>query len=129
MQIAVPRANNQPATDVYASGPKSVAPKLPRALFTYVFSGRMLRAEIGLKSTDGVIHDYLLDRGRLKQVTPPAVVLREGDGTVVTVPTAPFIHVKINGKDGSYTQLHRGMMATTMHDGDKPADQIWATGK
>lgn len=128
MQVAVPQANNQPATDVYASGAKASWPKVPRSVISSVFSGKMLRAEIGLKSADGVIHDYFLDRGRIKQVTALAVVLREADGNIVTVPTAPFIRVKINGKDASYTQLRRGMMATTMHDRDKPADQIWATG-
>jgi hypothetical protein len=39
------------------------------------------------------------------------------------------VRVKVNGKSASYAQLRRGMMATTMHDGEKPAEQIWATGK
>jgi hypothetical protein len=37
--------------------------------------------------------------------------------------------VKLNGKNASFLQLRKGMMATTIRDGDKPAEQIFATGK
>jgi hypothetical protein len=126
MQVAVPRSNDGPADTVYASSTKT-APKLPRAIVTSLFSGRLLRAEIGFKDT--ALHDYLLDRGRIKQINGPTITLRESDGSFVTVSTAPTVRVKINGKPAPYAGLRRGMMATTMHDGDKPADQIWATGK
>ena len=128
MQVAVPRDGDHPADIVYASGPKRT-PTIPYASVSYLLGNRMLRAEIALKSADGVLHDYLLDRGRIKQVAVSGLVLREGDGTAVTITVSPFARVKINGRPAGYSQLRRGMMATTMRDGDKPADQIWATGK
>ena len=128
MQVAVPRDGDLPADTVYASGPRGT-PKIPYTLVSSLLGGRMLRAEIALKSADNVLHDYLLDRGRIRQVNGTTVVIREGDGTVVSVPVSPFARVKLNGKSASYAQLRRGMTATTMRDGDKPADQVWASGR
>lgn len=128
MQVAVPRDGDSPADAVYASGPRGT-PVIPYPTISYLLGPRMLRAEIALKSADNVLHDFLLDHGRIKQITGPTLTLREADGTTVTIATSPFVRVKVNGQSSSYTQLRRGMMATTMHDGDKPADQIWATGK
>lgn len=127
MQVAIPRTNDQAAPAVYAG--KTAPPKLPRLVVASLLSTRLLRAEVGLKSVDGVTHDYLLDHGRIKQVDGPTLILHEADGTIVTIATSPFVKVTVNGQTATYTQLHRGMMATTMHDGDKPTDQIWATGK
>ena len=128
MQIAVLRDGNNPADTVYAAGPRGT-PAIPYATVATLLGGRMFRSEIALKSPDNVLHDFLLDHGRLKQVNGANLIIREADGTVVTVSTSAFARVKVNGKPASYAQLRRGMMATTMRDGDKPADQIWATGK
>lgn len=128
MQVAVSRDGDLPADTVYATGPKGT-PTIPFATVATLLGGRMFRTEIALKSPDNVLHDFLLDHGRLKQVNGANLIIREADGTVVTVPTSTFARVKVNGKPASYAQLRKGMMATTMRDGDKPADQIWATGK
>lgn len=128
MQVAVPRDGDVPADTVYATGAKGV-PTIPYVAISTILGPRMLRAEIALKTPDNVLHDFLLDRGRIRQVNGATIVLREADGTLVSVATSPFARVKVNGKLASYAQLRRGMIATTMHDGDKPADQIWATGK
>jgi hypothetical protein len=128
MQAAVPRDGDLPADVVYASSPK-LTPKIPYATVSYLLGNRMFRAEIGLKSADGVLHDYLLDRGRIKQVAPYTLTLREADRTIVTINVSATARVKLNGKPASFAQLRKGMMATTMRDGDKPADQIFATTK
>jgi hypothetical protein len=128
MQVAVSRDGDLPADTVYATGPKGT-PTIPYATVATLLGGRMFRAEIALKSPDNVLHDFLLDHGRLKQVNGANLIIREADGTVVTVSTSTFARVKVNGKPASYAQLRKGMMATTMRDGDKPAEQIWATGK
>jgi hypothetical protein len=128
MQVAIARDGDLPADTVYATGAKGT-PTIPYTNVSFLLGPRMLRAEIALKTPDNVIHDFLLDHGRIRQVNGANVILREADGTVVTVSTTPFVRVKLNGKSASYAQLRRGMMATTMHDGSKPADQIWATGK
>jgi len=128
MQVAVPRDGDLPSQTVWATGPKGV-PTIPYASVSALLGPRMFRTEVALKSADNVLHDFLLDHGRLKQVNGANLIIREADGTVVTVSTSTFARVKVNGKAASYAQLRKGMMATTMRDGDKPADQIWATGK
>jgi hypothetical protein len=128
MQVAVPRDGDSAATAVYASSPK-LTPTIPYATVSYLLGNRMMRAEIGLRSSDGVVHDYLLDRGRIRQVGAYALTLREADGTTVSVNAAATARVKLNGRNASFAQLRKGMTVTTMRDGDKPADQIWATGK
>lgn len=125
MQVAVPRDGDAPADIVYA-GTKS-APAIPRASVQYWLGTRMFKAEIALKGADGVLHDYLLDRGRIRQVAPYSLTLRELDGTTASFSISATARVKLNGKTASFAQLRKGMTATVMRDGDKPADQIWAT--
>jgi hypothetical protein len=57
------------------------------------------------------------------------LTLREKDGTTVTINISPTAHVKLNRQNANFVQLRKGMMATTIHDGDKAADQVYATGK
>lgn len=126
LQAIVSRTDDLPADVVYATSAK-LTPKIPDAIVAFLLGPKMVRGEIGLKSTDGVVHDYLLDQGRVRQVSPYVLTLREADGTVVTVNITATARVKVNGKNASFAQLRKGMMATTMHDGEKPADQVWAT--
>lgn len=126
MQAAVSRTDNLPADVVYAGSPK-LTPKIPDATIAFLLGPKMLRGEIGLRSADGVVHDYLLDQGRVRQVNPYVLTLREADGQLVTINITATARVKLNGKSASFAQLRKGMMATTMRDGDKPADQVWAT--
>jgi hypothetical protein len=128
MQVAVPRDGDSPAAAVYAGSGKA-APTIPYATVAYLLGDRMMRAEIGLRSSDGVVHDYLLDHGKVRQVGAYSLTLREADGTMVTIGVAATARVKLNGRIASFAQLRKGMTATTMRDGDKLADQIWATGK
>jgi len=125
MQIAVWHIGDQPANNVLAG--TRVAPKWPTSLSTTLFGPRLVRAEIALQDT--ALHDYRLDHGRIKQVGASALTLREPDGTDETIDVSLTAHVRINGQNGTFFQLRRGMMAVTMHDGDKPADQVYATGK
>ena len=128
MQAAIPRDRDLAADTVYASSPK-LAPRLPRPVSSFLLGDRMVRAEILLRTPDNVLHDYLLDRGRIRQVAPYTVVLHEADGTMVTIQISATARVKLNGQTASFAQLRKGMMATTMRDGDKPADQVFASGK
>ena len=42
---------------------------LPDGLANYFFGANMVRAEVVLKA-GGVLHDYRIDRGRIRAVTP-----------------------------------------------------------
>jgi hypothetical protein len=127
MQVVVSRDGNLPAGAVYAGSKR--APILPYAVTSFLLGGRMYRAEIALKSADNVSHDYVLDRGRIRQAQPYTLTLQEADGTVATINLSATVRVKLNGQNASSAQLRKGMMATTMRDGDKPADQVFASGK
>jgi hypothetical protein len=125
MQIAVWRLGDQPANNVLAG--TKVAPKWPKSLSATFFGPLLVRAEIALQDT--ALHDYWLDHGRIKQVGVSTVTLREPNGTDETIDISPTARVKLNGQNASILQLHKGMTATTIHDGDKPADQVYATGR
>jgi hypothetical protein len=127
MQVAVPRDGDIPADAVYAA--TKTAPPIPKATVQYLLGARMLRAEVALQTPDTTIHDYLLDRGRIRQVAPYSLTLREADGSTVAFSVSATVKVKLNGKTASFAQLRRGMTATVLRDGDKPADQVWATAK
>jgi hypothetical protein len=125
MQIAIWHIGDQPASNVLAG--TRVAPKLPMSLSATLFGPRLVRAEIALQDT--TLHDYWLDHGRIKQVGASTLTLREPNGTDETINVSLTARVRINGQNGTFFQLRKGMMAVTMHDGDKPADQVYATGK
>jgi hypothetical protein len=127
MQVVAFLDRNQPADTVFAAT-KGV-PKLPNAMLSFLLGPRMMRAEIPLQSVDGVNHDFRLDQGRLRQVAATSLVVREADGINETIDISSSARVKLNGRDASYFQLKRGMIVTVIRDGDKPADQIFASGK
>jgi hypothetical protein len=127
MQIALAHVGDLSADRAYAATTGKPAPKWPASTVPQLLGNKLLRGEIFLQDT--AQHDYRLDRGRIKQVGLTNLVLHEGDGTDVTIEVSPTAHVKLNGKNASFLQLRKGMMATTIRDGDKPAEQIFATGK
>jgi hypothetical protein len=86
----------------------------------------LVRAEIVTRS-GGAIHDYRVDRGRIRQVKPGELTLRELDGTVVTIPIAPTAQVRLDNRLAGYAQLRRGMQAIVIRDGDAPASRVVAT--
>ena len=127
MQVAVAHVGDLPADRAYAATTGKPTPKWPASTVPLLLGNKFVRGEIYLQDTTQ--HDYRLDRGRIKQVGLTNLVLHEGDGTDVTIEVSPTAHVKVNGQNASFLQLRKGMMATTIHDGDKPAEQIFATGK
>ena len=128
MQVAVLHDKELPAQLVWAS--TKSPPNLPIPVTNLVLGSQLVRGEIAVASGDPTApHDYLLDHGRIRQVGASTVTLRERDGTVVTINVSPTARIKLNGKNASFLQLQKGMMALTIHDGDKPADQVFATGR
>jgi len=128
MQVAVLHDKELPAQLVWAS--TKSPPNLPVPVTNLLLGSQLVRGEIAVASADPTApHDYLLDHGRIRQVGASTVTLRERDGTVVTINVSPTARIKLNGKNASFLQLQKGMMALTIHDGDKPADQVFATGR
>lgn len=103
---------------------------LPPKLTDYFFGPKMIRAEVVLKGSDGVLHDFLFDQGRVKAVTASSITLVErASPGVVTIQVSPTAKVKLNGRLSALSALRRGMQATTIHDGSAPADTVFATGR
>jgi hypothetical protein len=128
MQVAVLHDKELPAQLVWAS--TKSPPALPVPVTNLLLGTQMIRGEIAVASGDPAApHDFLLDHGRIRQVGAFTLTMRERDGTVVTINISPTARVKLNGQNASFLDLRKGMMATTIHDGDKPADQVFATGK
>lgn len=101
---------------------------MPRSLAQRFFGPSMVRAEIIFKDSAGV-HDYRVDRGRVRTATADEITLVERDGTIVTVPLAPGADVRWNGKPVHPARLaRRGAWAETIRDGGAPARAVRASG-
>jgi hypothetical protein len=95
----------------------------PRSLGAYFFGPKLVRAEVVLKDGAG-LHDYRVDRGRIRAVGAGSLTLLERDGTVVTVPVAAGADVRLGGRAVKLARLRRGFVATTIRDGDAPAKTV-----
>jgi len=98
---------------------------VPRHLGNYFFGPKLVRAEV-IVQEGGVLHDYRIDRGVLRGKPAGAVVLRERDGTLVTIAVAPTAVVTVNGHPTSLAALRRGIAVTVIRDGDAPAIEVRA---
>jgi len=96
------------------------------SLGSFFFGPKLVRAEV-ITSEAGVIHDYRVDRGRVRQVTSSSLTLVEKDGTVVSIPVASTASVTLGGKTVLLKQLKRGFTATTVRDGPASASTVIAT--
>jgi hypothetical protein len=74
----------------------------------------------------GVLHDYRVDRGTIRNKAGGTLTLLERDGTLVPIAVAPTAAITINGRPVAYSDLRRGMVATVIRDGDAPANEVRA---
>jgi hypothetical protein len=99
---------------------------LPTGLSGYFFGPKMVRAEV-IVQDGGTLHDYRLDRGRIRAVAADSLTLLERDGTVVTVPVSRTADVTLAGRPVPLQRLRRGMNALTVRDSGNPAEVVRAT--
>src|SRR5947208_10117064 len=66
------------------------------ALGNYFFGPKLVRAEV-VMSEAGVLHDYRVDRGKIRALAPGSLTLLEKDGTLVTVPVAVGADIRFQG--------------------------------
>ena len=97
---------------------------LPARLPAFFFN-RLVRAE-AIVMDAGVMHDYRLDRGTLRDKTPTAITLRERDGTTATISIAPGADIRLNGRVVPVSSLRRGIPVLTVRDGDAGASLVRA---
>jgi hypothetical protein len=98
----------------------------PAALGTFFFGPKLVRAEVVLADDNGTVHDYRVDRGRIRSADAGSVSLLERDGTVVSVPVADGAEVRVGGRLVPVLRLRRlvGVLAITIRDGDQPASIV-----
>ena len=70
-------------------------------------------AEINV-TVNGTPHTLIFDRGRVQSASASAIVLRERDRSVVTVPVNGRTRVWINGQPGSLSDVQPGFFAVTV---------------
>lgn len=101
-------------------------PGLPENLPRYLLGPKLVRAEVVVLD-GGVLHDYRIDRGRIRALTRSSITIRERDGSIVTIPYATTARIRLNGRPAGLAALRRGMMVLTVRDGDAPAERIEVT--
>lgn len=101
--------------------PTSLGESVTRTLF----GPGLIRAEAIVRE-GGVVHDYRLDRGRVRAVlrATNTLVLREADGTIATIPVAPDARIELGGRTVLFGAARRGMHATTLREGGGPAIRV-----
>jgi hypothetical protein len=77
----------------------------------------------------GTIHDYRVDRGRIRGIVRAtlSLTLLERDGTLVTVQVSPSASITLGGAGVPFNRLRRGFTATTVRDGAAAASIVQAT--
>jgi hypothetical protein len=100
-----------------------VPTSLGESITESLFGPGFVRAEVIVKR-GGVLQSVRLDRGRVRALDRSALVLREVDGTLVTVPIGPATRFHLGGRRVGYPAIRRGMIATTRRVGDEPAQQV-----
>jgi hypothetical protein len=98
---------------------------LPGNLGNYFFGPRLVRAEVLVKDA-GALRVYRVDRGAIRGKSAGELVLREGDGTFVTIAVSPTATITFRGRPVSFAALRRGMVATVIREGDAPAIEVRA---
>jgi hypothetical protein len=101
---------------------------LPGSLGNYFFGPKLVRAEVLVKD-GGVLHDYRVDRGTIRNKAGGTLTLLERDGSLVGIAVAPTAAITLNGRPVAYADLRRGMVATVIRDGDAPANEVRANRK
>lgn len=96
------------------------------SLGSFFFGPKLIRAEV-ITNEGGTIHDYRVDRGKIRAVTSSSLTLFERDGTTVSVPVAATADVTLGGLSVPLNRLRRGFTATTVRDGSAAASIVVAT--
>ena len=100
---------------------------LPPALGSYFFGGKLVRADV-VVNQDG-IRQYRLDQGRILRKQGGSLLLREADGTVVTVPVAPNADVVLpSGRHTTPAALRRSQRVITIREGGGAAVEVRVRG-
>jgi hypothetical protein len=100
---------------------------LPPALGNYFFGSKLVRADVVVNQNG--IRQYRLDQGRILRTQGSSILLREADGTVVTVPVAADADVVLpRGRHTTPAALMRGQRVLTIREGGAAASEVRVRG-
>jgi hypothetical protein len=85
----------------------------PINLGDYFFGAKLVRAEV-IMFDGGAVHDYRVDRGKIRASGGGSLTLVEKDGTVVTIPVASTADIRYRGVTILLARLRRGMATTVV---------------
>ena len=81
----------------------------------------MLAAVLSLAgAASAATRELETDRGVVQRVSPERLVLRELDGSLVTITIGPRTRVRVNGLPSTIAVIRPGFVATAVHDGNAP---------
>jgi len=72
---------------------------------------------------------HQVDRGVVQSVSASRIVLRELDGSLISIAIGPQTHVFLNGRRAAITDVQPGFVAAVTHKGSDPAMAIRAFGR
>jgi hypothetical protein len=101
-----------------------VGSALPRAVIDRFFGPRLIRAEVVVRAGPGVVNDFRIDRGLIMDATPGSIVLRERDGTLVTVEVAADARVVGSAGVTGVSQLRPRLRVLVVRKVNAPAHLI-----
>src|SRR5439155_8820766 len=86
----------------------------------HLLFSRLSSAELTV-TIDGTNHHVRIDRGSVQSVTSSQVVLKELDGSTVTVALSGDTRVVVDGKPASISDVKDGYVGIAIRDGDAAA--------
>jgi hypothetical protein len=101
---------------------------LPGALIDRFFGPKLIRAEVVVGGPRVGIEDFRIDRGVIASVGGGSIVLRERDGTVVTIAVTPATRILGMGAGADASQLRKRMRVLVVRPLNEPARQIQVEG-
>jgi hypothetical protein len=84
-------------------------------LFTHLSSAELTVTIAGTE------HHIRIDRGTVEVVSSTRVVLKELDGSSVTIPIDSGTRIVVDGQEASISDVKEGYVGLAMRDGDNPA--------
>jgi hypothetical protein len=111
------------AVNVVLVGAQLAGAALPKSLGNYLLGPKLVRAEVLV--LDGTLREYRIDRGAISvRPVPGSLTLREGDGTVVTLPVDPNATITHRNRTIGLERLRRGMKVTVIREGSGPVIEV-----
>ena len=100
---------------------------LPKAIIGQFFGGNMIRSEV-LISVPGGTQDWRIDRGVIASIVGTNVMLREKDGTTVSVQIDPNARVQGAARFATVAELRKKLRIVVYRQADQPATLVQVEG-